>query len=554
MRELSAPLAAAGISILYQSSYMSDFIFVKSSRLAQVMQLLARAGFDLYSSDPSNFTAQVSTFTSPLLSPADDDGVPVHLLDLGALASPLHQRVDPEGGAVFTRSRSSTTGTSSSSGSRGASIPPLLHMSNPGDFTSPFDPSSDEAEEADDDLRTPAIPPRPAMTRSQSHSPSGCDVSVLAPDLTYVGLRDDSAETWGLKIVKLVAFPELIVGRDGKPIDSAGRSRSNSLAMLSRCSPPPSVLNGVHPPLGSAGVPGLHVVISGSDGEGGNASGSDTTTRVGPDSPKEDPALFAEPESPLYDSSEERPWEEAEGDTSDDDSDSEPFDDEHGRQRSHSETRPRLTHHDTVDTLQTVDTVLTTDTVRPPAAGPRERSASVSSSASSCASIISPPPVPFFSFTRTAEGSSLTAPVELLAALFPPSERHMVICSDELDVLDSRAVSPTADPGAEEDEEDDDEGAREAQGPMRCLQIDLRKFGLDKHGLVNRFSRTLEENGINHMYNSTYKTANLLVDKAHATRAQARTSDERHSKQRLTICTLTRHRLGTHACHDLHAD
>ncbi|KAF9813561.1 hypothetical protein IEO21_05493 [Rhodonia placenta] len=233
---------------------MSDFIFVKSSRLAQVMQLLARAGFDLYSSDPSNFTAQ----------------------------------------------------------------------------------SSDEAEEADDDLRTPAIPPRPAMTRSQSHSPSGCDVSVLAPDLTYVGLRDDSAETWGLKIVKLVAFPELI----------------------------------------------------------------------------------------------------------------------------------------------TVDTVLTTDTVRPPAAGPRERSASVSSSASSCASIISPPPVPFFSFTRTAEGSSLTAPVELLAALFPPSERHMVICSDELDVLDSRAVSPTADPGAEEDEEDDDEGAREAQGPMRCLQIDLRKFGL----------------------------------------------------------------------------
>jgi hypothetical protein len=30
VRELSAPLAAAGISILYQSSYMSDFIFVRS--------------------------------------------------------------------------------------------------------------------------------------------------------------------------------------------------------------------------------------------------------------------------------------------------------------------------------------------------------------------------------------------------------------------------------------------------------------------------------------------------------------------------------------------
>ena len=30
VHELSAPLAAAGISILYQSSYMSDFIFVRS--------------------------------------------------------------------------------------------------------------------------------------------------------------------------------------------------------------------------------------------------------------------------------------------------------------------------------------------------------------------------------------------------------------------------------------------------------------------------------------------------------------------------------------------
>ena len=32
VHELSAPLAAAGISILYQSSYMSDFIFVSTSQ------------------------------------------------------------------------------------------------------------------------------------------------------------------------------------------------------------------------------------------------------------------------------------------------------------------------------------------------------------------------------------------------------------------------------------------------------------------------------------------------------------------------------------------
>lgn len=33
VHELSAPLAAAGISILYQSSYMSDFIFVSPNLL-----------------------------------------------------------------------------------------------------------------------------------------------------------------------------------------------------------------------------------------------------------------------------------------------------------------------------------------------------------------------------------------------------------------------------------------------------------------------------------------------------------------------------------------
>lgn len=154
--------------------------------------------------------------------------------------------------------------------------------------------------------------------------------------------------------------------------------------------------------------------------------------------------------------------------------------------------------------------------------------------------------VGFFSFTRTGEGSSLTTDASLLAMLFPPHERHMVISSGELDAVD--------DPIAAENDSDDD---GEKSGLVKCLQIDLRRFGLgelcflsrsfailtidlDKHGLVNRFSRVLEEENINHMYSSTFKTANLLVchdsscsdqlnvdmihaqvDKAHANRAQA---------------------------------
>lgn len=75
----------------------------------------------------------------------------------------------------------------------------------------------------------------------------------------------------------------------------------------------------------------------------------------------------------------------------------------------------------------------------------------------------------------------------------------MLICKDDL-------LSPQNTSGSPEEREADHEF-----GILKCLQIDLARFGLEKHGLVNKFSRVLENAGINHMYSSTYKTANLLV-------------------------------------------
>jgi len=111
--------------------------------------------------------------------------------------------------------------------------------------------------------------------------------------------------------------------------------------------------------------------------------------------------------------------------------------------------------------------------------------------------------IPFFSFTRTPESSSLTTDVTVLASLFTQSERHMLMCGDELAAIDCPSPSPVQEGEGQEEEE---EG-----GTMKCLEIDLRKFGLEKHGLVNRFSRVLEQASINHMYSSTFKTANVLV-------------------------------------------
>ncbi|KAJ8457663.1 hypothetical protein ONZ51_g11395 [Trametes cubensis] len=461
VHELSAPLAAAGISILYQSSYMSDFIFaininarthidtssVKEGRLAEVMSLLGSAGFDLYLSDPTNLTAQISTFASPMVSPTSEDDQSISIIDLNTFHAAGRTSLDTDGGIVFTRSRSNTT---------------LRKRSRP--------------------MRPPAPGTRPALNRAMSHSPSACDVRVLAPDITCVGLSDDSAETWGLKIVKLVAFPELILGPSATPV---------------RASDKPARAPRPRTPDMLSALPEEHIhVLSFNEGDVG--SGSDTTTRVAPESPKKDPMAEEDPETPSFG---------YDHDTDTDNSSSEDEGDANARSR-----RPRL---EKLDTLRT--------------AKPSEKKSPLSSrshSTSSTSSESAPTPlVPFFSFTRTPEGSSLAAPVSLLATLFPASERHMVMCSQELDVLDSRNASPERWAQEEEKSLEEDEDAigalPEPHGMLKCLQIDLRKFGLEKHGLVNRFSCTLEENGINHMYSSTYKTANLLIDKAHANRAQA---------------------------------
>ena len=402
--------------------------------MAEVMSLLGSAGFDLYLSDPTNLTAQVSAFTPPLLSPSADDEDPFDLQRTG------HNSLDTDGGIIFTRSRSNTNGTTSSSGSR-SFADPLQRMTSPTDDTSPDSTST----RVESNATSPVVETRVPSVRSVSHSPSGCDVRVLSPDITCVGLSDDSADVWGLKIVKLVAFPELIAG-----VASASAYFPERRSRRRTPSPVLSALPEEH----------IHVI---SLSEGENGSGSDTTTRVAPESPKKDPADRSGSESPTSDLERETTVGDAvaEGDLTDTE------DDDEGERNG---ARPTLRNLDSIRTA------------RPKKSSLRSRSVSQASSSSS---VSEPEPlVPFFSFTRTTEGSSLAAPVSLLATLFPASERHMVMCSQELDVVDSRNASPER--WAQEDEDDTEDGDTpgelpEPEGTLKCLQIDLRKFGLGEH-------------------------------------------------------------------------
>ncbi|KIJ69959.1 hypothetical protein HYDPIDRAFT_104631 [Hydnomerulius pinastri MD-312] len=439
VHELSAPLAAAGISILYHSSYMSDFIFVKETRLREVMVLLGTAGFDLYSSDPELLMSRV---VSPLLSPV--------LMD-DSLVSDIGPEFSPESGAVLTRTRSSIDTSVS------AAALALHGMSKPG-------------EQQNENGRTQHHRP---PSRNKSHSPSSNDVTILSSKLTCVGLSDERVDSWALKVVKLVAFPDLIPVNPGfwrGPLDGVTKippsKESEAISIPSFLSRP--------------------------------RKGSYSTDSVSSSSEEDEEGYFS-----------------------------------HSPRQNHSPTSLRSSSgsRSYPDISQSLPSLppsfrpMAKHIIAPLAPlSPVESKMGSRNLTGRHSETTTPqdkqlngghPRVPFFSFTRTSEGSSLTTDVSLLAALFPPSERHMLICAGELDGLDAQDSNPDS----ESDDEQEDDTLSEG-GTLKCLQIDLRRFGLDKHGLVNRYSRVLEENGINHMYSSTFKTANLLVAKAHANRAR----------------------------------
>ncbi|KAJ7904767.1 hypothetical protein B0H14DRAFT_3103476 [Mycena olivaceomarginata] len=427
VNELSAPLAAAGISILYQSSYLADFIFVKERRLAEAMGLFAAAGFALYAADPNLLTALLEP--PPTLS----------LTRERSGSAPL-----PSSAVSRSNSKSSRKGNSAKSHEKSLSTP------------------------------------TPAATKSKSPANVPLrDVRTLAPDLACVGLADDAADHWALKIVKLVAFPDLIPLPHGPSFPPAYHSRRTT-------SP----------------------VEEENEDDAGYFSHSPSPSMEEADPPKND----AQPV------------------------------DENMKNVLPSPARPVPSRLDTLpawlganespERAQVSDEPQGDET--PDAASPRRLEQAQDARPHVGYKI------PFFSFTRTPEGSSLTTGARVLAALFPPSERHMVICGTELDGADREAEaaavhahSPTssfssmpsspimdcAREGASDDssgydsDEDEDMAATDPDTHplLTALQVDLRSTGLDTHGLVNRFSRALAKGGVNHMYASTLRSANLLV-------------------------------------------
>lgn len=493
VRELSAPLAAAGISIFYQSSYMSDFIFVKTSRLSEVMALFATAGFDLYSSDPLNLTSQMS----PLLSPtASDDGS--NVFDPSLSDDPYGQ-APYANGAVLSRTRSPSL-TSIASASIALSLQNGVHawnseMSHHLDVTqdphisTSISPNSDstiasgltlDAMASSNPSIIQVAQPTPKVRVKKSLSPTSAPVDMLPTDLACVGLNDNLIDSWSLKIIKLVSFPELIPD-SSKSVDNAEHSPRESAYMRSPLTSDVLKQAQAHPPFSGSDESGdeLHPLsptdsLYSSESEEEYFSSSPPYRR-GRDSPAT-PSLV----SGWSSSSRSLP----------------------DLLSTNTQTRLRsgsgslkdrkINGGDSADERDYLNVVEEEEGSKE--LFDRNLGASTATvqrhwnSQSPRFTRTTPPTnVPFFSFTRTSEGSSLTTDVRVLAHLFKPHERHMVICREDLlenadrmqDLQTARAHLAGRDGGMfDMDMETDEEDGMGDEGTMRCLQIDLRKFGL----------------------------------------------------------------------------
>ena len=369
--------------------------------MQETMNLLESAGFGLYSHDSNVLTSTVSAPLSPVSSDSAQS-------DTGS---------QPNAPTSKDKSGSETPSP----------------VRTPGLCT-----ERSTRQEPDTPHPIDASKPSP-VPRNQSHSPTSGEVHALSPDLACVGLSDDNIDRWALKIVKLVAFPELIDHTPSSSTTTMNDFSLDDLVSIRGQVPTTEPISPVSPSV-ARGRPSFSSSVS-------TSSSSD------------DDGYFSH--SPTGNNS----------------------------SSSLVTSAPSRSCTDLSNLAATTATSCKPPSMHRLATGlsvvPPKNDADVCYARR--VNIINHRPpqqtwsgggggatmVPFFSFTRTAEGSSLTTDVSLLAALFPPHERYMVSCSGELDAVGDRDTNAV-------ELSDEDEDDQSASSTLRCLQIDLRRFGLGK--------------------------------------------------------------------------
>ncbi|GAA6013425.1 hypothetical protein JCM10207_008839 [Rhodosporidiobolus poonsookiae] len=427
VHSLSAPLAARGISILFLSTFASDYILVPASSLQLVTSILEEEGFGF--SEPEE-----RDVLDALVSAADEED----------------DELSDRGGSVPGSGWTTRRGSRDDGGLALASMTGSLVLSDEGGRSSPSNSRSRS--------RT--------RTRSRTNSPALSRANSLG--VSFDTRRGDSPSSSLSTSTATLPAPTTFAS----PTSSSPTSRSSPSHSLSPPTP------AVPPPLPPG--PGRSLTLL-----------PDELVCVG---------LSTSP------------------------------------------------GHETLWRQKIVEVLFFPERVLPP---------SSASSASAAA------PTPFLALTQTPDSASLTADVRLLRAGFlgggaggvsadevlftvGPGGLGGSWAGEERDVGEVEAEGGAAEGGdgkgwwealaeddeahgsasetegeTTEDEEDelrhsagDDEGVEGGRTLLKCLQLDLIRFGLDKPGLVEHYASLLISSGITSLlYQSTYGSANILVAK-----------------------------------------
>ncbi|KAG9041203.1 hypothetical protein FS837_012553 [Tulasnella sp. UAMH 9824] len=217
IREISWLLA--GISILYQSSYTTDYIFVQSRLLPEVLSILSNANFLSLSSIPSDLSSQISSLvssSSTSTGPSTRSTSP-HLPEEFVQADLAALGLGSANGESRLRAR---RGTASSHASlHSILLAKSASGSTPSSFIepSPLSPKS-KSPSPDADAASPTPTTTPAMhqrsaTRSSTMSSYRPSVTILSSELVVVGLSEQfesHSDVWKMKLIKLLFFRDML--------------------------------------------------------------------------------------------------------------------------------------------------------------------------------------------------------------------------------------------------------------------------------------------------------------------------------------------------------
>lgn len=231
VHSISSPLAEQGISILFLSTYQSDYILVPSSHLDSVTATLEKSGFRFNLDDDDNSDG------------ASDPGGPLDRRHSVGGMSPLSEADRMRRSFSYTSAASARRGDSTASrrSSAGASLSNSLVLSEHSAASSGGGSVLSRSESAARAHPSAAVQV-PAAADAGLDLPPG-SLSVLADELVCVGLSAEREAAWREKIIQALFFPDRVlpgteagvggwaVGPDAglsSSVKSISLSRSNS--------------------------------------------------------------------------------------------------------------------------------------------------------------------------------------------------------------------------------------------------------------------------------------------------------------------------------------